>query len=191
MIQNLKKAGYNVGHIATEPSGYLFGADFVYHFGYQSKLDIMPWESIAILNKMTFDIQDKDILISGCQSATLHYNNSQIEDFAIYQYAFMLGIMADFYILTVNLHDEIEYIKRTIDFINSVDSGKVEAIVVFPVLTYEILKGMNTTTKQISEKKIEVINRLKKCVSIPIYLLGEKNNMENLVDYIISYFQER
>lgn len=54
IIKRLAKHGYNVGHISTEPSGYLFGADSVFHFGYQSYLKVQSWECISILNNMVW-----------------------------------------------------------------------------------------------------------------------------------------
>lgn len=59
IIHQLSQMGYNVGSIITEPSGYLFNADYVFHFGYHANLDLYPSEYIAILNEMLFEVQKK------------------------------------------------------------------------------------------------------------------------------------
>lgn len=191
IIRRLGLRGYNVGHISTEPSGYLFDADYVFHFGYHSYLKIQPWESISILNHMVWETQlkGKDILITGCQSGTLHYNNSEIEHFAIYQYAFALGTMPDLCILSVNPHDEIEYIQRTIGFINSIDEGKVCALVVFPVQAIETLSGIKYKTKELSQDEMLIVkDKLYASFDLPVYGLGDESDMEALVELVISYF---
>lgn len=191
LIKRLSEFGYNVGHISTEPSGYLFNADYVYHFGYHSYLKIQPWESIAILNEMVWNTQKKgkDILITGCQSGTLHYNNSQIENFTLYQYAFILGVMPDFCVLCVNPHDDIEYINRTIDFINSIDNGKVQALVIFPIQATESLSGIKYKTQTLSQNELLIIkDKFKEIFKLPIYSLGNDIDMKDLCELIISYF---
>ncbi|MCE3203135.1 S8 family peptidase [Paenibacillus sonchi] len=191
LIKRLSKLGYKTGHISTEPSGYLFNADYVFHFGYHSYLKIQPWESIAILNNMIWQTQlkEKDILITGCQSGTLHYNNSQIEHFAIFQYAFTLGAMPDFCVLTVNPHDDIEYINRTINFINSIDDGKVRALVVFPIQAVETLSGIKYKTQKLLGSELVILKeKFQKRFKIPVYCLGNDADIEELTNFIISFF---
>ncbi|NQX44400.1 DUF1611 domain-containing protein [Paenibacillus tritici] len=193
LIRRLSELKYNVGHISTEPSGYLFNSDYVFHFGYHSYLPIQPWESIAILNNMVWGTQlkGKDILITGCQSATLHYNNTQIEHFALFQYAFALGVMPDFCVLCVNPHDDIDYITRTINFMNSIDDGKVRALVVFPVLAIETLSGIKYKTEKLSSNEIsDLKNKLRELFNIPVYCIGNEKDIIELCDLVISYFAE-
>lgn len=183
--------GYDVGHISTEPSGYLFDSDFVFHFGYQSDLNIQSWECISILNNMVWETQlkGKDILITGCQSGTLHYDNSNVENFAIIQYAFLLGIMPDFCVLCINPHDDIEYITRTIGFINSIDNGKVRAIALFPIQAIETITGINYKMQKLSEQDLKNIKiDYEKIFNLPIYTIGDELDMNNLTDLIVSYF---
>lgn len=94
-------------------AGYLFNADYVFHFGYGSCSSLNQWESIAVLNELVWQVQlkSKDILISGCQSGILNYDNSHIDNFAIDQYSYILGLSPDYSIICVNPHDSIDYIK--------------------------------------------------------------------------------
>lgn len=193
IINRLIKHGYNVGHISTEPSGYLFNADSVFHCGYQSYLKVRPDECISILNDMVWNAQlkGKDILITGCQSGTLHYDNSNVDNFAINQYAFALGTMPDFYILCINPHDDIEYITRTINFINSIDNGKVYAIAVFPVQAVETITGIKYKMQELcNDDLLNFKERNEKIFNLPIYCIGDDSDMEELCNLIISHFAE-
>lgn len=193
LIRRLFRLGYKVGHISTEPSGYLFNADYVFHFGYRSYLPIQPWESIAILNDMVWGTQlkGKDILVTGCQSGTLHYNNSQIEHFGIFQYAFTLGVMPDFCVLCVNPHDDIEYITRTINFINAIDDGKIYALVIFPMRVIETLSGIKYKTESLSSNEIiDFKEELQGLFNLPVYCLGNDTDLIDLCELVISYFAQ-
>lgn len=192
IINKLEDKGYNVGSISTEPSGYLFGSDYVYHFGYHANLDLYPWETMSVLNEMVWNISnsDKDILITGCQSGTVHYDNSQINNFALAQYSFILGILADMYILCVNPHDDILYIEKTINYLNSIDIGKVEIIVVFPVKAVETKSGIGYRFMQLSKsEKNELINKLKYKFGLPVYFMNDDADYVNeICQHIINFF---
>lgn len=193
IIRRLRKGGYNVGHISTEPSGYLFGADFVFHSGYRSFLPVEPWESITIVNRMMFETQIKgrDIIITGCQSGTIHYNNSLVEHFGIFQYAFLLGAMPDFIILCINAHDDEEYIERTINFINSVDEGKIRALVIYPIEITETVSGIQFKRNKLTSDKVNILkDMLKNKYRCPAYLLGKEEDMQDICKQIIDYFAD-
>lgn len=189
IIKLLSEWGYSVGSIATEPSGYLFDADYVFHFGYNAELPLAPWQCVAVLNEMLWNIQlsGKDVVITGCQSNTIHYNSSRVEDFAIYQYGYLLGVMPDFYVLCVNPHDEFEYIQRSIDFLNSVDVGKVGALVLFPMLAYETLSGIGYKTRKMTEEELYYSKEaLFQKFNIPVFLLGDQGDLAELCKKIIN-----
>lgn len=183
---NQKKRGSIYIH-----SGYLFGADYVFHFGYHSYLTVQPWESISIMNRMLFEtqIKGKDIILTGGQSSMLHYNNSLIEHFSLYQYAFLLGVMPDLIILCVNPHGDLEYIERTVNFINSVDDGKIVAIVVYPIEVIELDTGIRFKSVALSDEKVkEKKAELYKKFGQPVYLLENMEDMDFLCRQIIDFF---
>lgn len=191
--RELSKRGYSVGHISTEPSGYLFDSDYVFHFGYGAEIDLKSWEIISILNEMVWqtEIRKRDILITGCQSGTIHYDISKINDCAIYQYAFALGTLPDFIVLCVNPHDDTAYIKKTIDFINSIDVGKVCALVIFPMEAKETLAGIRFQIEEIDIHRMQVIKEnWSESFGIPAYSLNSKNDVDKLCDNIINFFSE-
>ena len=189
---SLKKLGYDVGFLSTEPSGFLFGADEVFHFGYKAEINLQPWECISILNEMVWNIQlkGKDILITGCQSGIVHYNHSKITDYDIYQYAYLLGVLPDFPILCVNPHDDIDYISRSIGFINSVCEEKVKAIVIFPLIAIQTLSGIGYKIEKI-KKDMEFLlkKNLKDAYNIPVFSLDDENLIDDLCIMILNTYK--
>jgi uncharacterized NAD-dependent epimerase/dehydratase family protein len=178
LIYQLLCIGYKVGSIITEPSGYLFNADYVFHFGYHANLDLLPYEYITILNEMTFGVQlnKKDILITGCQSGVVHYNNSNVNEFAISQYSFLLGTLPDIFILCVNPHDNIDYIKKSINFLNSIDEGKVKALVIFPIKAITTLSGIGYKVEEIDTLEFyEIKNKLESEFRLPAFSMNDED----------------
>lgn len=190
IIYQLSQLGYDVGSIITEPSGYLFNADYVFHFGYHANLNLSPSEYIATLNEMIFEVQlkQKDIIITGCQSGVIHYNNSHINEFAISQYSFLLGTLPDVFILCVNPHDDFDYIKKTIDFLNSIDEGKVKAIVVFPMKAITTLSGIGYKIEEVNNNEyLRIINNLEQEFNLPVFSMDDKGTLE-ICSLIIDEF---
>ncbi len=178
IIYQLSQLGYNVGSIITEPSGYLFNADYVFHFGYHATLNLNPSEYIATLNEMIFKVQlkQKDIIITGCQSGVIHYNNSNINEFAISQYSFLLGTLPDAFILCVNPHDEFDYIRKTIGFLNSIDEGKVKAIVIFPMKAVTTLSGIGYKIEEIDNNQyLRMKSNLEQEFDLPVFSMDDSD----------------
>lgn len=191
----LKKAfneyGYSVGLLATEPSGYLFGAETVYHFGYNFDFNLNSFQSIAILNEMLWNIQKlgNDLILTGCQSGMRHYDNLKLQDFHIKQYSFGLGVMPDFSILCVNPHDEIEYIKKTIYMIDSLSDGRVEAIVLFPIKAVEMATGIQYKLEQVGDEELSrKAQVLQEIFDLPVYINGNDNQIQILTKQIVDFF---
>lgn len=95
---NLKREisshGYNVGFIATEPSGYLFESDFVFPMGYNSTVDLNNnlYDYVSILNEELWktEVSGKELIIVGSQSGSIHYDNSNLTQLAINPYVFIV-----------------------------------------------------------------------------------------------------
>lgn len=193
LIRRFRKSGYNTGHISTEPSGYLFGADFVFHYGYNAHLNIEPWESTILLNHMVWETQtkNKDILITGGQSGTIPYSNMTAEKFFTYQYNFLAGTRPDFNILCVNPHDEKEYVAKTIGFINSMTENGVQALVVYPIEVQETSSGISYGLKNLSFEEQKMIKRaFTNYYSLPVYLLSAENDLNDLYNLVVDFFAE-
>jgi uncharacterized NAD-dependent epimerase/dehydratase family protein len=190
IIFQLSRIGYNVGSIITEPSGYLFNADYVFHFGYHANLELHPYEFIAILNEMIFGVQlkQKDILLTGCQSGVIHYNNSNINEFAISQYSFLLGTLSDIFILCVNPHDDCDYIRKSIGFLNSIDEGRVRALAVFPQRAISTLSGIGYKVEEIDHLEFSQIKQhLESEFDLPVFSM-EDDDISRICTLIIDEF---
>ncbi len=191
--RRLSNMGYQVGQLATEPSGYLFGAQHVYHFGYHAKINIGQAEMIALLNEMIWDIekQGNDIAITGCQSATLHYDNSSIQDLSLQQQNFLFGVLPDFFVLCVNPHDDINYIKRTIQYLNAIDIGKVYAIAVYPIKVEESMNGIQLKKRTLTH---EEMNEFKKYIHeqcmLPAFEIANAKDMDSLCELVVETLSE-
>lgn len=187
------KIGYKVGQLATEPSGFLFGADHVFHFGYEADVKLTPKDVVCLLNKMIWESQKKgnDVLITGSQSMTLHQCNSNLKYMPLQQQNFLFGVLPDFIIVCVNPHDDMDYIKRTISYLNSIDIGKVYAIAIFPVKIELTLNGMQYKKRTLEKEEVEEYKqRIYQECKLPSFEIGEEKDMDSLCDLIIDTLAE-
>lgn len=185
------KLGYNVGQIGTEPSALLFGMDCCFPIGYNSSVYIKDHDVVRYLNHIVNDIciQGKDLILVGSQSGTVTYDLGNIAQFPISQYNFLLGTQPDCVILCINPFDEVSYIKRTINFLESSTTTKVVALVVFPMNVnndWTAVQGIkhNLTEDEYTKCK----NTLIQAFEIPIYRLDIECDIQSLVDDIIDFF---
>lgn len=180
--------GYNIGQIGTEPSALLYGMDYVYPMGYNSSVYISGYESIMYLNSAMNELcrKNKDIIIVGAQSGSVTYDTGNVNQYNLPQYDFLLGTLPDAIILCVNPYDDMEYIERTIHFLEAAIECKVISIVVFPM----DMNGVNGAKRRLSEEKyIKIKSQMEDFFHIPIYMLGNNNDMKDLFGKIISFFE--
>jgi hypothetical protein len=169
--------GYIVGQLGTEPSGRLFGFDEVYPMGYESTIEIKGLDSIATINSMMGNIEDKepDIIIVGSQSQTIPQHTGNLSLYVLYQYEFIYGTEPDIVILCVNMFDDVNYISRTIHYIESIIEARVIALALFPfdrkevngVLTNELVP---TTSGNIETSK----NLLELMFNLRVFIIQNK-----------------
>lgn len=183
--------GYKLGQIGSEPSSLLFGMDDVFHFGYNKNFQMNNILFIEALNDSINNIQEKnvDIILAGCQSGTIPYGLTNIRNVTCKQIDFLIGINPDKVILCINIFDEIEYIKRTISFIESLCVCEVIATVVFPMTyagEYAIVGTLSKkeSAENIAIKKYEIENSCLK----PCFELGNTKQMQDLFTLIIDSF---
>lgn len=171
-----KNNGYKVGCLGTEPSSKLFGFDEVYPMGYESTVETNGRESIAVLNKMLGNLEDKgtDIIIVSSQSQTIPHNTGNLNLYLLEQHEFLLATEPDAVLLCVNLFDEEKYIERTVNYIEALVDTRIIAFVLFP-MERECVDGIltnklvNSTQEQICAKK----KRLEKRFHKPIFVSDE------------------
>ena len=183
--------GYHVGQISSEPSGYLFGMDFVFPFGYRGEIPVDWRTSVLVLNDVIEKLCENncDIIIAGSQSGTIPYSFNNIDDFHINQFIFLNGCLPDSIILCVNYFDPIEYIKQTISFLENAISTHILSIVLFPLS--EPRSGSFSGSRffiddsLLLEKKIQIENSF----NIPTFINSIiHNDINALGSVIVQYY---
>ncbi len=182
--------GYRIGQIGTEPSAYLFDMDLCFHFGYHSTTNVNRQNMVSYLNSEINNISKKgiDIIISGCQSGSVTYDFGNAKYYTFSQSEFLLGTLPDAIILCVNSHDETDYIKRTIQFLESCVDSKVIALVIYP-MGYNDQLGRSRLV-HLSDAELNRISVMFSTqFNVPAYVLGHKIDMDKLYETTISYFR--
>lgn len=188
MRKSLIARNIGVGQIGTEPSSILFKMDYVFPMGYNNTVNLDGIDSVRYLNGLMNRLSQKkenDIILVGSQSGTIPYDYGNIGLLNISQYNFLLGTLPDCVLLCVNPYDEIEFVKRTISFIESVGECKVLAIVVFPMDLKNEKLGVYGGVSVMEQKKYQEI---KSSYSIPVFILGDEEHIEKMTDLVINFF---
>lgn len=183
--------GYKVGQIGSEPSSLLFGMDDMFHFGYNEKFELNDIEFIEALNDSLNKIQEKDvdIIIVGCQSGTIPYSLVNMKYATCKQISFLTGVNPDRVVLCINLFDDLDYIGRTISFIESLGACKVIAAVLFPMTFSGDYAMIGTPSKHESLENICLKkNEIMQTYNIPCFELGIEEEMQDLFMVIINSF---
>ena len=187
----LIKEGYSIGQIGTEPTSLLYGMDEVFPMGYNSTVYIKEFDVIRYLNYIINEMcgKNNDLIIVGSQSGTVPYDIGNLERYNIPNYLFLMGTNPDAVILCINPFDDIGYIERTIKFIESSVECDVIALVIFPMDIKDDWAGIYGTKQPLSNEKYIIIKeQLYNRFNIPVFKLGDDNNMANLAEKVINYF---
>lgn len=181
--------GYCVGQIGTEPSAYLFDMDLCFHFGYHSTTNINRQNMVSYLNSEINNISQKgvDIIISGCQSGSVTYDFGNAKYYTFSQSEFLLGTLPDAIVLCVNSYDEIDYVRRTIQYLESCVDSKVIALVVYP-MGYNDQLGRSRLVHLSDTELNKIAYMLFSQFNIPAYILGKESDMEKLYTTVIAFF---
>ncbi len=189
----LKSQGYKVAHLATEPSGELFGAEYVYPFGYAGTAHETGKESKCILNYMMhkIDINNPDIIITGSQSGTVPMIFENAANLYTTSIDFLLGVQPDAVILCVNIFDDVSYIERTIKAIEGIADTRVIALALYPMkYPNNWFYYRNKREKCEMEELKQFINNIQVRLKKDIYIM-DKLGYINLCNSIIDFFSER
>lgn len=182
--------GYSVGQIGTEPNSLLLGFDCVVPIGFNSTLNFSNTSNvISYINECIHEIEAKkvDLILAGGQSNILPRYMDNLSNISFCAYEYLLGVNADITILCVNIDDDINHIKRCINFIEGINGGKVLALVVFPLRNRKTWSSVYDTSDIYSDAKI---NKYCKYLENELSRLVVKNNEDNckkVVDKCISY----
>lgn len=190
--RKLQDVGYKVGGLGTEPTSLLCGMDRVYPIGYQGKF-VYGHDAVKIVNRYMWEIDKKnyDIIITGSQSLSVPHNFTNISHYPIAQHEFLIGVNPDAIIVCINPFDEVEYIRRTISYLESYSSSKVVALVMYQkdmIAECEVdavmYKIINT------ESLFERCCFYKSKLQLPCLVSGIEEQLDSLLEIIIEYLSE-
>lgn len=183
--------GYNVGQIGTEPSSMLFGMDYAYPMGFNSSVYIDGHDTVRYLNDCIHQLCERncDIVITGSQASVLPEDIGNLRMFPLKQYSFLMGTQPDGVILCINPDDDIDYIRRTIAFLEASVDGRVIALCVYPMKYKNDWTGIYNQKEELTRSEF---NKLKTVLSnefsIGVFQLGKRNDAILLFNSIVSFF---
>lgn len=186
-----EQSGYSIGMLGTEPSSLLFGADGVYPIGFDSTVNVNGYEAIIYVNSLMGKIEDKnpDLIIVGSQSQTVPVTDGWVGFYPIKQHEFLLGCAPDCYILCVNVSDELSYIKRTINYLESIFPSKVICLALFPFDTANKWSVIGTAKTMVEDEILSnKMSELKKQLKKKVYNLGDEKSIYKMANECIKYF---
>ena len=185
--------GYAVGQIVSEPSGYLFGCEGVFPFGYNGSVEVSGTEALAILNRMVWEAADsggREIVLAGAQSGVVPYSHHNLAQYNFGGYDFLCGVNPDVFVLCVNAHDPVEYVQRSIRYLYSFNGMPVAALVLFPV-TYEAASQLGYGYKKrllTAEEQAAACEKFSGELGLPAFPLGD--GMDAVFDRVVEALSE-
>lgn len=190
--QIFQEKGYQVGQLGTEPSSLLMGLEMMYPMGYDASVSYRNEQAVILLNEIMHLLErdNPDLIIVGGQSSTVSYEVNHIYDLRFFQWDFIVGTSPDLIILCVNPQDSIEYVRKTIGFLESVGHAKVISLVVFPIKLEQEWYGFSFKNKLLDAEGYEMFRQnFASSFDMPAYRL-EKSEIDHMADYIIEYLSE-
>lgn len=185
----IEKFGYNIGQLGTEPNSELLGFDFAYPNGFGTSKMFSDNYDILFVNQMIHELIDRDLIIIGTQSNLVPYTYGNTSMFPLLQRNILLGAQPDGVILCVNAFDNIKYIERTIQYVESFHDCKVISIVIYPLWKkIDEISGEYTERDLSKEELSKVKNKIKKIFKLPVFINGR--NIKELAEVCINFFQE-
>ncbi len=181
----LNKIGYKVGLLSTEPQSALFLADRVFPIGYNSTVEITDIQAVTLLNEYMWEIScsDCDIILVGSQSGTVPFSFYNLSSYPVYQYDILFGTQPDYVVLCVNAHDDYNYIRRTIHFIQSSIDTKIIGLVVYPLIQKQTGIGGKFKKQLLSKEEMNfIIISLEKEFHIKAYPLQTDVLTKDIID---------
>jgi uncharacterized NAD-dependent epimerase/dehydratase family protein len=196
IFKRLEKKGYNIGCIGTEPSSLLYGMDYVYPIGFNChrSVSLNDYEVVRYLNSIMheLEVQKKDLILTASQAGTIPKANGYISTYSLKQSTFLKAIWPDVAILCVNYDDDLNYIKRTIKYVESVVNCKVIAITILPFAPTTNVSNIAGFYKK-SLLKHDEIKKFKENLynelSINVFSTNNITELDKLTEHIINSLQ--
>lgn len=185
-----EKIGLDVGHISTEPMGYLLGADYVYPMGFRSTVELSKCQAVDVLNSALhrLEVKNKEIIIVGSQSGTIPFSLSTPYNISFEQQELIFATDPAAYVVCVNIWDEIDYIKRTIDYLRVINNSEVLGVAILEDALRDFRSGENNG--KYDHIQVEVFKRkINETLNLPVYNISSNKEIENLGYDIINFLR--
>lgn len=189
--RKFRAAGYKVGQLGTEPTSWLFGMDIEYPNGYDASATLSAEKAIFYLNSELVKLRDCDVVIVGAQSQTIPYCTGHLGFLTLGQQNILLAANPDAIILCINANDDPKYVLRTIRFFQNYIESKVIALCMFPFYK-DFEWNHHGANIEISDNEIIKAQALyfANLTGLPVYINGNKTDMEDLYQLCINQFSE-
>lgn len=190
--KEFKKIECSIGHIGSEPNAHLFGIDYIYPMGHNGIIEASEFEQLLHINDLLRRVCEKepDIIIVGSQKGTVPEKFGNLLSYCTQTYPFIDALKPDFIFLTVLITDSIDFIKRTILFLESLSKSVTIALVLFPLCNIDENGNPIPYKRKITEDeflnfKSLVENKLK----IPLLRLDSENTAKKLIELLLKQFK--
>ncbi|MBL0387693.1 S8 family serine peptidase [Tumebacillus sp. ITR2] len=182
--------GYGVGQLGTEPSALLYGFDEVYPMGYNSTVDVMAYQAVTVLNEMMWRIEDNDpdIILVGSQSGTVPYDTGNLRRFTYPAIDFLLGTQPDAFVLCCNVEDDIAYIRRAVQVLENLGTGKVIGLGVFPLRKQFIPWAGVKMNRGDDGELTQFKDTLQAELGLKAFLMNDDEELEMLYQQILEFY---
>ena len=182
--------GYVVGQLGTEPQSILFGFDEAFPCGFGTELNLDEQTAIGYVNHLLYKIEKKnpDLLLIGGQSGLIPYAMYNLVNNSPYQRELLLASNPDAIILCVNYFDDIEYIQRTVNYVEALTGNKVIALSVFPFDRTFSWSAVSSKLKPVNPELLkQQMQFFEKEIGIKVYAQSQS---KELCEEIIKYLSE-
>lgn len=133
------------------------------------------------------DKKNSDILLVGSQSGTIPYQYDNTSKLTIQQTELLMAINPDAVVLCINYDDDINYVERTMKYIESINVCKVLCFCMLPVKYSQkvrVVQKIELTEEEMCNRKKEI----KKLFGLELFILGDKYEMDMLYQKVIDFF---
>ncbi|MGM0124413.1 hypothetical protein IGI37_001790 [Enterococcus sp. AZ194] len=188
--RKLIEMGYQVGQLGTEPSSLLYQMNEVFPIGYNSTIKTIGEENIGYINELIQEVSTKkiDIILIGGQSGVVPYDFGNANQFNLLNQDLLLGTQPDAVLLSINVFDDLSYIRRTISYLEGLVDCKVIGLVIYPFEYPNNWQGSYGKLIRISNAdKKEIIEKYQQKFSLPVFF-NEDDEIEKIMTEIVNYF---
>jgi hypothetical protein len=192
LIELFENSGYKINSLGTEPNGELLGINYVYPIGYEKTISLQGYDSISYINSLMkkMEINNPDLIMVTSQSQSVPLMSGALKFYPILQHEFLLGTVPDCFILCITINDGVNYVLRTIKYLESIFNSKVICIALFPFFNYEKWSVYGNNIRKASSKKINnYISMIKFLTKKQCFDMTDKNSIAKIGKKVINFFR--